>query len=686
MTSSPALAVRIRLASACITVRPELRLHCDVLGSNRSPCRQHVFSKATFQPAPRRTFFGIGEVLGILANPGETLRSLADSKRLLEETRAEMLEQHERAQIPPKHTFSPLPGFYHREKEIKVVETCLSSVPNFTVVFGGTSVGKTALLRQVLTHERYHVLHFDLRIAGFADLPSLFFSLSCQMEQFFVDLASKLEGYDTFETEALAFKHTRLDVERRVEKTGARVKTSDIAHLLELFQSSLLKYWEFTPKDPNDPETADESTQKPIKEWEKAKLEKAKKLLSQTDAEIVTAKKQEEMQKPKGLEESRSVQEPDEETEPKCESSKTADSFEQLEDGKEKSWKPPTKKVPVFFLDEAHKLPNLIKDGEAMKCILDALLVLTKQDRLCHVLHATSDPFYLYWLRDHMKVLAHCTIITIGDPSKAEAQQYFNENLVGTLKKKLDQQPVYDARQGKEGDLVLKHEEKNGKESGVAGGYTLDFEAVYKTFGGKLAHLQGFVSDYLNSGGTLKPEDSSQFLQAYALLHYHLVHAEQNIDQINENHQTLHPTTNSQTDQQSGLELANYATKTNQPRSFTASDLLYVMQSLTRLRESEPVSQQDYPDFRPPSSEPMNLTLPYFELCRKIGVRSVDAMIRHQILDLRWNRSVSAEGESQTHERAEMNPMILPTSPVMRCAMKKVVDEYLETNSCLTND
>jgi len=43
-----------------------------------------------------RTFFGIGEVIGILANPGETVRSLAESKRLLEETRAEMLEQKER--------------------------------------------------------------------------------------------------------------------------------------------------------------------------------------------------------------------------------------------------------------------------------------------------------------------------------------------------------------------------------------------------------------------------------------------------------------------------------------------------------------------------------------------------------------------------------------------------------------
>lgn len=115
-------------------------------------------------------------------------------------------------------------------------------------------------------------------------------------------------------------------------------------------------------------------------------------------------------------------------------------------------------------------------------------------DRLCHVIHATSDPFYMYWLRE-MNVLAHCTIITVGDPSKEEAQQYFNENLISTLKRKLDQQPVYDARQGKQGDLILKQEKVDGFER-VTEGYELDFETVYKTFGGKLAHLQGFVGDY----------------------------------------------------------------------------------------------------------------------------------------------------------------------------------------------
>jgi AAA+ ATPase superfamily predicted ATPase len=96
---------------------------------------------------------------------------------MLEEARRELRENRERLQIPPKHTFSPLPGFHHRENEMKVLERTLSGVPTLTILFGGTSAGKTALLRQVLSKDIYHVLAFDLRIAGFADLASLYFSL-----------------------------------------------------------------------------------------------------------------------------------------------------------------------------------------------------------------------------------------------------------------------------------------------------------------------------------------------------------------------------------------------------------------------------------------------------------------------------------------------------------------------------
>lgn len=74
-----------------------------------------------------------------------------------------MQEQSEKKQIPVSHTFSPLPGWYPRKAETRALEKALAGIPMFTVMFGASSVGKTALLRQVLSSPAYHVLHFDLR-------------------------------------------------------------------------------------------------------------------------------------------------------------------------------------------------------------------------------------------------------------------------------------------------------------------------------------------------------------------------------------------------------------------------------------------------------------------------------------------------------------------------------------------
>ncbi|EGG09980.1 uncharacterized protein MELLADRAFT_115623 [Melampsora larici-populina 98AG31] len=102
------------------------------------------------------------------------------------------------------------------------------------------------------------------------------------------------------------------------------------------------------------------------------------------------------------------------------------------------------------------------------------------------------------------------------------------------------------------------------------------------------------------------------------------------------------------------------------------------MQTLTRPIEAEPDSQPEYPDFRPPQPEAIGYrTMPYFGLCRKIGVNAVDEMIRGRILDLRWTRCVNPDVGDHPGERNAVMPAVLPTSPVMRCAMKKVIDEYL---------
>jgi hypothetical protein len=61
----------------------------------------------------------------------------------------------------------------------------------------------------VLSRDNYHVLHFDLRIAGFADLESLYMSLSTQMEQYWDEIGS-MEGYEEFEKEGWSFKVSRI--------------------------------------------------------------------------------------------------------------------------------------------------------------------------------------------------------------------------------------------------------------------------------------------------------------------------------------------------------------------------------------------------------------------------------------------------------------------------------------------
>ena len=137
--------------------------------------------------------------------PGGTLKSLTEARKALAEAQTEIQQSKEKAQIRPTHTFSPLPTFFSREAELRTLERIFSGTPSFTVIFGASSVGKTALLRQVLSRKEYHCLYFDMRISGFSDLASLYSSLCGQMEVYFETL-SREDGYTEFEKEAWAFK------------------------------------------------------------------------------------------------------------------------------------------------------------------------------------------------------------------------------------------------------------------------------------------------------------------------------------------------------------------------------------------------------------------------------------------------------------------------------------------------
>ncbi|KAI0364212.1 hypothetical protein BV20DRAFT_974711 [Pilatotrama ljubarskyi] len=600
------------------------------LGQGTSPIQLHWLFRSNIPrrrglPLPtdvrKRNFFGLGEIISVLANPAETLRSLTESKKMLEETRRELAEARERAQLTPTHTFSPLPGFFDRPAELKAITRALEGEPSFTVLFGASSVGKTALLRQVLTRSTYHVLHFDLRIAGFADLASLYMSLSQQMEGFFMCIAQDpdMPGYEVFEKEAWGFKHDRLSVERRLANAAqssdalssprGEIKTSDVARLMELFQSSLLRYWNFQPSPESLAEkAATKDTQSTSSQGQKKENERR----PSWRARLFSRKTQ---------------QSPRENGEAKRAPSRAdrgKDKEKKPEKEKEKKPEPPVKKIPVFFIDEAHKLPALIRSIDAMKCLLDAMLVLTKQDRLCHVIHATSDPFYQTWLRQ-LNVMQHCKIITIGDYPKHETRKFFRERILPSVPENLRSK--------------------------------LDFETLYDAFGGKLAHWQDYVTDFVNSNGKIDIKQSSHFIQAHALLNLHIIHSAQ-------------ASTNGQAPDSSnaphGSESQHASThavhRLSPPASAGVGGGFRIYSPLTANPHQSPpavfassASGDEAPEFQADFTayqllkvmnrlaQPGARSLPYFLLCREIGARAVDGMVKGRILDLRWTEPVSRE-------------------------------------------
>jgi hypothetical protein len=126
-------------------------------------------------------------------------------------------------------------------------------------------------------------------------------------------------------------------------------------------------------------------------------------------------------------------------------------------------------------------------------------------------------------------------------------------------------------------------------------------------------------------------------------------------------------------------------------------------------------------------SQPDIAYLPYFLLCREIGVRAVDGMVKGRVLDLRWTETITKEssweprgraggdvivtrnralvnsvgleqedlellGEGQTGaelrdmdeeepEEFVVGPKLVPITPIMRYAMREVVQEYEDEQS-----
>lgn len=254
---------------------------------------------------------------------------------------------------------------------------------------------------------------------------------------------------ETMDKMRLTFKHLMLELAEKEKNLEYKVSVADIASLMESLQSCLLQYWEYDP-------LADTKDEKKSAAQTKAKEEPRMRLIDPTiernedDEEVVKV---------------------DNEEEPKDE---------------------PFKKRPiVFFIDEAHKLPALVNDELSLKVFLDTLLVLTKQDRLCHVVFSTSDSFFQHFLRK-MNVGHHAQIMTVGDCTKEETYAFFMDVLIETV-------PA---------DLRPK----------------VNFEEMYEAFGGKLSHINDYLNAWINMDGNLTPYTSAIFIQAYTLLQLHLTH------------------------------------------------------------------------------------------------------------------------------------------------------------------
>lgn len=406
---------------------------------------------------------------------------------------------------------------------------------------------------------------------------------------------------------AITFKHLVLDIdgERSADQPPVEITVAHLADLMETLQSCLLKYWEYDPQ---------------AKAREEAEKEKSKgeEESSAQGEDVKPARRVPAVEEQTASGDGAARKSQDVGSSATSENSKAGESAG-ADDGK-----PIFKKRPiVFLLDEAHKLPALINDQLSLKVFLDAMLVLTKQDRLCHAIFSTSDSFFQHFLRA-MNVGHHAQLLTVGDCSKNEARAYFQDEVVPRIPENL-----------------------RGK---------IDFEQVYAAFGGKLSHISDYVSAWVNKEGKdLEPLQSAIFTQAYTLLQFHMT---------NKEFETYSPLSTATAWAGSGgggrgetpkIGTGNSSGEDDTGR-FSRDDLIYVMRRLVE----------------PPYS------LPYFALCRTIGTPQADAMIKTRVLDLRWTRTVTPEqdGVEEVWSRDGIErPIVLPMTRIVRRAMEVVLRE-----------
>lgn len=196
------------------------------------------------------------------------------------------------------------------------------------------------------------------------------------------------------------------------------------------------------------------------------------------------------------------------------------------------------------------------------------------------------------------------------------------------------------------------------------------------------------------SAHALTALSSSHFLQAHSLLNLQLIHSDpahrspgfeiySSLKQVSP-HAAPSPF-HAGGNEEEGKGEGNQS-------DFSARDLLVVMSRLAPPASDAPPPKSLASSFgaKDPSSSPSqsdeNLPLShlqYFPLCRELGARSVDGMVRGRILELRWSKTVTPEGDGGERPRGAESrgvhgPVLVPTTPVVRRAMREVLQEYEE--------
>lgn len=624
----------LRLPNALYSNRGHRRfLHLSKRPGLTGPVLQTTGTTALYEPnlaVQQQKRFLITEIFQALASPFETYQQIKDTKKMLEDVKEDFMEQYELSKVPRINTFEPLPGFYPRPQETRAIRMALSTQPSFLVVFGGSSVGKTALLREVLSsgalderngltgksrkhdddddedngnsrtsiaadassHKQFVVMHIDLRIAGFADMTGLAIRLATQFEQFFetimttpeedgvykseedsekdgtnherINAQYRAQYKDAFKGHMFAFKQLRKQYESRMEKcitaTGSpkgAVSIGDIAAIMERFQSSLLAYWQFEVNT----------------EVAKSESERQKKKEAEERKRIGFLRKTTLSRGPNGLLDMQALKEQE------ALERRMRRMANRLKTKRITPTMNPNKRIPVILLDEAHRLPTLVDSQECIKTLLDSFLVLTKQDRLCHVIHTTSDAFYLHWLRA-LNIAQHTKIFTIQDCSYAEARDYFYTSLLPSTIEKLPSPGTIKQR-------------------------LPEFDDIWDVFGGRLAHISDYISEFIFSGGTISPQQSSHFTQAYNNVKLHLTH------RSFVTHSSIPDSISDGMEFDSGIF------------SLLIKDLLASQSDHTSLETKTPILPR--------------YSLNYFDLCEKYGSDKINAIVASRIFDITWS-------------------------------------------------